>query len=356
MGCTWVDRMAIGYSREGRLDADTGCAEPGSEVPQCFAAPLQPSTTTACSTVPVTQITSMALTTRCSNLGSIPPVFLLVGGEGGSTWPLLPRWRWCPLTCRATTWPAASVAASEAVVGAVLGSVLWLYQHFLTSSLLSYLILQMLQSHRGNSFHSKSQPGYKEHLHLHSQETGETWLISNSITSHQQNTHSQGPRALAVRHGWSWWTLGEKEKLLMHLELPKDAVLFPVGVAHASSASLSVCCSGSLLRFTFFFHDSPFCFSRCPEILLLLQFPLPPHTPLLFASLQLCLSCCGLWSALGVVVQMTLFLDMAAVFTSQVVLSILGLGISFSVTLTAWGAVQVSGQGARCSISAQQAV
>lgn len=31
--------------------------------------------------------------------------------------------------------------------------------------------------------------------------------------------------------------------------------------------SLSVCCSVSLLRFTFFFHASPFCFSSCPEIL-----------------------------------------------------------------------------------------
>ena len=57
------------------------------------------------------------------------------------------------------------------------------------------------------------------------------------------------------------------------------------------SPSFSVCRSVSLLRFTFYFLASPLCFSSCFEILLLTQFPLPPHNPLLFASLQRCLSC-----------------------------------------------------------------
>lgn len=33
-----------------------------------------------------------------------------------------------------------------------------------------------------------------------------------------EHTHTQGSRTLARRPGWSWWTLGEKGKLLMHLE------------------------------------------------------------------------------------------------------------------------------------------
>lgn len=95
----------------------------------------------------------------------------------------------------------------------------------------------------------------------------------------------------------------------------------------------SLCCSVSLLRFTFYFFASPLCFSSCSEILLLTQFPLPPHIPQLFASLQLCLP-----YAYGMLLggmHLASLLATAAVFTSQVVLKLLTLRIAISVVLTA---------------------
>lgn len=103
LGGTWVGTKADGYSWELRLGPGTGCAELGSGVPQCFAAPLQSASTTAPETVskpccvPMTQFTSTPLITRFFQPGVLSTdAFLLVDRRrGGSIWPLLSGWTRC---------------------------------------------------------------------------------------------------------------------------------------------------------------------------------------------------------------------------------------------------------------------